>query len=231
MKKVFIIHGWTYNLEKWDEVTKSLKKLGIDPILLKVPGLTGPSKKVWDIDGYVEWLDLKLKGEDKPIVIGHSNGGRIALSFVQKHPGKLGQLILIDSAGVAHNELIPSTKLKSLKVISKAGKGLSHVPVVKKSFYKLIGAQDYLNAPQNMKLTMRNMLSADKNIDLSKLSIPTTIIWGRNDTITPLKDGNKLHAGITGSDLHVIDDARHAPFYNHADEVAKIIASAVGANR
>ncbi len=228
MKKIFIIHGWTYNLDKWANVTVSLKSRGLEPVFLKVPGLTEPSDKVWDIDGYINWLDTQIGSEPKPIVIGHSNGGRIALCFAQKHPGRLGQLILIDSAGIAHNERRSVVKLNVLKVLSKVGKVFAYVPVVRKAFYRLIGAQDYLNAPPNMKLTMRNMLAVDQNIDLGAVKLPVTIIWGRDDEITPLTDGQKMQAAIAGSTLHIVDGARHAPFFTSPDEVAKIIATVVG---
>lgn len=229
MKQVFIIHGWTYSLDKWTDISGQLKAGGIDPILLKVPGLTEPSGKVWDIDGYIDWLDTQLKGAENPILIGHSNGGRIALSYIQKHPGRIKQLVLIDSAGLPHDEFIPRARLRTLRFISRAGKLFGRVPIVKRVFYKLIGASDYNNAPENMKLTMRNMLAADRLIDYSRIKLPVTIIWGRDDSITPLKDGRKLHDLIKDSELHVIDGARHAPQATHSEEVAAIIIKTAGA--
>jgi pimeloyl-ACP methyl ester carboxylesterase len=225
MNQIFVIHGWTYSLDKWTDINKVLEKRGVKVNLLRVPGLTEPSDKVWDIEGYIKWLDGKLQGVTKPVVVGHSNGGRIALAYSQKYPNKLGKLILIDSAGVAHNDFIPRTKLKILRVISKIGKVFSYIPMVKKVFYKLIGAQDYLNAPPNMKKTMGNMLRADQTINLSSITVPTTIIWGKQDAITPLKDGLKIESSVKGSKLFVIDDARHGPFINHPDEVADIIVN------
>jgi len=227
MKKIYIVHGWTYSLDFWKPITSYFKEKDIEPIFLKVPGLTEPSDEVWDIDSYVDWLNDKLKNETKPILVGHSNGGRIAMSFVQKYPDKLSKLILIDSAGVAHTEFLPKLKLKILKVISKIGRVFTIIPGVKKLFYKLIGAQDYLNAPPNMKKTMANMLAADKNINPRNISVPTTIIWGKNDLITPLKDGQKLFSLIPESTIHIIDDARHSPFANHPEEVADIIERVV----
>jgi len=222
-KQVFVIHGWTYSLDKWADVTAALKKRGIDVVLLKVPGLTSPSTKTWDIAGYVDWLNKQLKHTEKPIVIGHSNGGRIALAFTQKFPDKIHKLILIDSAGVAHNKLVPRAKLKVLRGVSKAGKALSRVPPVKKAFYKIIGAQDYLNAPPNMKRTMQNMLQADQTMNFQAVRVPTTIIWGRDDAITPIKDGRKLEKSIANAKLFTVDNARHAPFFSHPDEVADLI--------
>jgi pimeloyl-ACP methyl ester carboxylesterase len=227
MKKVYIIHGWTYSLDKWTKLVDLLRQHDIQPELLRVPGLTEPSDKVWDIDGYIDWLNGKLKGETHPIVIGHSNGGRIALSYAQKYPDRLGQLILIDSAGLAHNDLLPRAKLATLRTMSKVGKPLAKVPIVKKGVYKIIGAQDYRKAPPNMKLTMQNMLKADSLIDLSKIKLPVTLIWGRDDTTTPLKDGQTMHTLLAGSSLHIIDDARHAPQATHAQQLAAIIMKAI----
>jgi pimeloyl-ACP methyl ester carboxylesterase len=227
VKQVYIVHGWTYSLDKWQAVCQELLGQGIEPIMLKVPGLTEPSDKVWDIDGYVDWLDKKLSNVSLPIVVGHSNGGRIALSYAQKYPSKLGKLILIDSAGIPNNEKKALFKLEVLKYLSKLGKIFSYIPPVKKLFYKLIGAQDYNNAPPNMKKTMQNMLHADQLLELATIKLPVTLIWGRDDGQTPLADGQKMHEFISGSTLHIIDDARHAPFFNHPAEVAGIIRDAV----
>jgi pimeloyl-ACP methyl ester carboxylesterase len=226
-KTLFIIHGWAYSLDKWTDICIALRARGIEPVLLKVPGLTEPSTEVWDIQGYQAWLDGKLKGHDKPVVLGHSNGGRIALSYAQKYPGRLGQLILVDSAGVAHEETKKRLKLQILKVIAKAGKIFGKIPVIKKIFYKLIGAQDYMNAPPNMRITMQNMLAADKTIDLSAIQLPLTIIWGQDDAITPLGDGQKINRSIKGSDLHIIIGGRHSPQATHPEQVADIIAKAL----
>jgi pimeloyl-ACP methyl ester carboxylesterase len=226
-QKLFIIHGWTYDLDKWTGVCQVLKEQGFEPVQLKVPGLTTPSDTVWDIDGYVDWLDTELRQEADPIVIGHSNGGRIALSYVQRHPGRLKQLILIDSAGVPHAQVKSRAKLKLLRTMAAIAKPFIRTPALKRFFYKVIRAQDYFNAPPNMKLTMQNMLAADATIDLSAIKVPVTIIWGRDDAITPLADGQRLAAGIKGSKLQIIDEARHSPFANHPDEVAAIISKTV----
>ncbi len=227
-QKVFVVHGWSYNLDKWQKIVPLLKAQGVEPILLRVPGLTEPSDKVWTIDEYIDWLQNKLEGEDSPIVIGHSNGGRIALALLQKYPDRFKQLILIDSAGLPHNTVVGNTKLNTLKVIAKAGKPLAKIPVVNKAFYKLIGAQDYRQAPPNMRATMQNMLNADPTIDLTKITVPVTMIWGSDDTITPLKDGRAMHKLIKGSELHIVNGGRHAPQDTHAQQVADIIKTAVG---
>lgn len=226
--KLFIIHGWTYNLDKWSVITDLLTKEGFRPVLLQVPGLTKASDKVWDIDGYVRWLGDQLSGEEHPIVIGHSNGGRIALSFAQKYPTRLSRLILLDSAGIPNDHyLTAKLKLKTLRGLSKVGKPVKKIPGVRRVFYKIIGAQDYEQAPLNMKKTMQNMLEADRLINLKHIKTPTTLIWGRNDKQTPLKDGRLMQRKIKGAKLFVIDGAKHGPQATHPQKVTQIIAKAL----
>ncbi len=227
MKKVFIVHGWTYSLGLWTELNQALQNRGIEPIQLQVPGLTAASNTSWDIEGYIDWLQAALKSETKPVVIGHSNGGRIALAFDQKHPGVIDQLILIDSAGIANQSTRRQAKLRTLKVMTTVGKPLAKVKPLRRVFYKLIGARDYLEASPTMRRTMQNMLTADKHMDFSKNTAKVIMIWGRNDTITPLSDGQKLRALLHDPPLHIIDNARHAPFSTHPEAVADIIANAI----
>lgn len=222
--KLFIIHGWTYSLDKWSVIVDLLEKEGFTPVQLRVPGLTAPSKKVWDIDSYVAWLSECLSGEEHPVVIGHSNGGRIALSFAQKYPNRLSRLILIDSAGIPNDHyLTAKLKLKTLRTISRFGQPVKKVPGVRKVFYKLIGAHDYEQAPPNMKKTMQNMLEADKLIHLKHIKTPVTLIWGRNDSQTSLRDGRLMQRKIKGAKLFVIDGARHAPMATHPQKVSQLI--------
>lgn len=223
MSRVYLVHGWAYNLDKYQELIKLLNHRGIEVEVLNVPGLTQPSSKVWNIEEYADWLNDKLKKDQNPIVIGHSNGGRITLKYINMHPGHISKLVLIDSAGVFDDSKTKSLKLSIYKSLAKLGKPLKSIPYVRQVFYKLIGATDYYKAKPNMKKTMQNMLSADKNIDLNNIKTPTEIIWGREDKLTPLSDAYKLKKAIPGSVLTVIDDARHSPHANHPQEVANVI--------
>ncbi len=227
MKKVYVVHGWTYSLDKWQPIIPLLADKGIELVLLKVPGLTTPSDKVWDITGYMDWFNDQIKGVKAPVVLGHSNGGRIVLNYLTKHPDRLGSLILLDAAGVVHDEARSKTKLGILRAVSMVGKPLSKIPIVKKVFYRLIGANDYYQAPENMKKTMQNMLAANKMIDYSKITLPTTLIWGEHDQQTPLSDAHYMRDHIVGSTLHVVAEGRHAPMFTHPEEVAQLIVEAV----
>lgn len=224
MKKIYILHGWTYSLDKWRETEDLLKKNGFNPIFLKVPGLTDKSPKVWTIDMYTSWLDAELKKDAEPVILlGHSNGGRIALNYVVSNPDKVKQLVLIDSAGVYHNDFSIRVKRKVFKIVSKLGKPLKEVPILRKVIYKLARESDYRDAPLNMRRTMANMIESDKKLDVAKVSASTLIIWGQQDTTTPISDAKALNIAIKNSTLHIIDGARHVPYYTHSQELVDIL--------
>lgn len=227
MKNIYILHGWTYSTEKWQEFAKLMKANGFAPILLEIPGLTKKTDKVWVLDDYVEWLRETLGGE-KAILAGHSNGGRIALAFAAKYPDGIKRLILIDSAGIYHNELPIRLKRLVFGTAAKLGKKIFSSEKMRALLYKTSGESDYKNADKQTRQTMMNMISSDLTLELSKIRVQTLIIWGENDKITPLSDGRLMQQLIKNSKLIIIQGARHSPQFTNTDEVCNIILQEIG---
>ena len=224
MKKIIILHGWTKNLDKWNELIGALEKEGVNIDLLKIPGLTGSLEKVWKLVDYVNWLKNIVDKEKREVILtGHSNGGRIALAFTNLFPEKVEKLILIDSAGIYHNELPLKIKRAVFKTIAKIGKKLTSSKFLENLLYKIARESDYKNADDNVKQTMINLVSTDLKPILSQIQTPTLIIWGREDKITPLSDGKLMHELIKDSKLQIIKDAHLSPQFTHPLVVADTI--------
>lgn len=223
MKKVFILHGWSYDTSKWTDFLNALKRYQLKPILLRIPGLTKKLETAWGISDYVQWLDHELKSEKEVVLIGHSNGGRIALNFILQHPNKVKKLFLIDSAGIYHNDLRVRFKRMLFSVLASIGKKITDSESKRKILYKLARENDYNMAPPIMRKTMQNLINDDLKNELEKIEVSTHIIWGRNDQTTPLKNGLLMHKKIKNSELHIIDNARHSPQFTHVEDVAKVI--------
>lgn len=222
MKKpvLYIIHGWTYTVAPWERTISLLEKQGFKVEMLHVPGLTTTSRKVWTIEEYVKWADRNLPAG--AVALGHSNGGRILLNLCCEKPDKLKHLILLDAAGVYE----ASTKRDLSRSVSKKLGFLKKVPGVAKVWHKLTGATDYARAPENMKKTLSNMLDSDKNLNLSLVTTPTSILWGEADTVTPPRQAEVMHAQISDSTLEIFPDWTHAPYISHPDQLAKAIIKA-----
>lgn len=221
MADLYIIHGWTYTVEPWRETFKILRDNGISVKILNVPGLTEESKKVFTIDDYVKWANQNIP--DGAIALGHSNGGRILLNLCSRKPEKLKHLILLDAAGIYE----PSTKKKIVEKLAKIGKPLKKIPLVDKAFHKLTGSTDYSKAPENMKQTLANMLASDKDLDLSKVTTPTFILWGKKDTTTPPRQATKMYEGLPNAELKFYANWTHAPYISNPDELARAITTLI----
>lgn len=226
MKKVIILHGWTKTLDKWQPLLDALKTKGVNADLPKIPGLTGNLNEVWKLSDYVQWLkNITDKEKDKVVLIGHSNGGKIALAFTNKYPEKVEKLILINSSGIYHDELLLKIKRTIFKTLAKVGKRLTSSKLMKNLLYKLARESDYKDLDNKARQTMINLLNSDKNLNISQISVPTLIIWGENDKTTPLSDGLLMNSLIKNSKMKIIKDARHSPQFTHPNEVADLIVN------
>ena len=214
---LYIIHGWTYTVEPWATTLSLLDKAGIKVKMLHVPGLTSPSRKVYTIEDYTKWTDSEIP--DGAVALGHSNGGRILLNLCAKKPGKLSRLVLLDSAGIYEMTF----RKRMVRMLAKVGRPLKRVPLVGKIFHRLTGTTDYAKAPENMKRTLENMLSSDKDLDLTRVTTPTIILWGEKDTGTPPRQAEKMRELLPNAKLKLYKDWTHAPYIADPEGLAKAI--------
>ncbi|MEK7571307.1 MAG: alpha/beta hydrolase [Patescibacteria group bacterium] len=222
--KIFVLHGWAYSTEKWQPFLTLLKKQGIEPVMLQIPGLTAPLEEVWTLDNYVSWLKKSVEKEKgKVILLGHSNGGRIAISFAAKYPEKVAQLVLIDSAGLYHKELLLQIKRAVFQTIAKIGRKLHKSDHLRYLLYRFARENDYYRANPAVRKTMHNLIKVDLSPLLPQIVIPTLIIWGQDDKVTPVIDGERMQALLPNARLHIVNGAHHSPQFTHEKEVAAII--------
>jgi len=218
---LYIIHGWTYTIEPWAKTLAILRENGLKVKMLKVPGLTEESKKVFTIRDYVKWADENIP--DGAIALGHSNGGRILMNLCAKKPEKLKYLILLDSAGVYE----PSRKKQIVEKLAKIGRPLKKIPLVDKAFHRLTGSTDYSRAPENMKKTLVNMIESDKNLDFKVISTRTFILWGKKDTTTPPRQAIKIYESLPNAELKFYATWTHAPYISSPEELARALTTLI----
>lgn len=225
--RLIILHGWAYQTDRWQALLQTLQAQGLEPEFPHIPVLTEQTDHAWTVNDYMTWLE-RLIGKDKVILVGHSNGGRLSLNFAGRHPGQIERLILIDSAGIPRTELAARIKRGIFWTLAKLGKPLAQVMFLRRLLYKMARAKDYLEADPISRETMTNLLKSDYALNLSAVTVPTTIIWGKDDGMTPLKDAYTLAKQLPHAQPPVvISNARHSPQFTHTDQVAKIIVRAV----
>ena len=218
MADLYIVHGWTYTVEPWKSTVEILRDKGFSIKMLRVPGLTEPSNKEYSIEDYVKWADREIP--DGAIALGHSNGGRILLNLCAKKPDKLKYLILLDAAGIYE----PSARKRMVEKVAKIGKPLKKIPVVDKAFHRLTGSTDYSRAPENMKVTLANMLESDKDLDFNRITTRTFILWGKKDTTTPPRQGTMMYEKLPNAELKFYANWTHAPYISDPEGLARALS-------
>ncbi len=225
--KIYLLHGWAINSansQKWESLQNSLKKQGINSQFLPIPGLSTAHDQVWGLNDYVNWLTNELPQHQPIILLGHSFGGQLAIRFTAKNPHLVDKLILIDSAGIKNNKLLPFLKRKIFLCLAKIGKFIFKAPIFKKLLYKLAREQDYYTAPKNMRQTMAQIINDSVTPNLTKITCPVLIIWGKKDKVTPLWMGHEFAKKIKNSQLKTVEQARHSPQFTHCKKVSKLIS-------
>ncbi len=104
-KDVILLHGMKFQAATWQELgtLEKLAAAGYHALALDMPGFGGTPACEKDQDKVL--AEFITQGElDRPVLIGPSMGGRIALEFALNHPGILGGLILVGAVGVEENK-------------------------------------------------------------------------------------------------------------------------------
>jgi pimeloyl-ACP methyl ester carboxylesterase len=161
---------------------------------------------------------------DGAVALGHSNGGRILLNLCAKKPEKLKYLILLDAAGIYE----PSARKRMVERVAKIGKPLKKIKVVDKVFHRVTGSTDYSRAPENMKKTLANMIESDKDLDFSKVTTKTFILWGKKDTTTPPRQATLMYERLPNAELKFYANWTHAPYISDPEGLARALTTLVG---
>jgi len=133
--RVYILHGWTYDLARWELFLKSLRSKDIQTHLLHIPGLTSSLKNIWTLDGYAKWLKKKLNKDNKNVLLGHSFGGQIAIRCTAKYPKNVYKLILISSSGIRDKSFLTRLKRSAFFILAKIGRLFTNNEGLRKIIY------------------------------------------------------------------------------------------------
>jgi pimeloyl-ACP methyl ester carboxylesterase len=227
-KLVLLLHGWGDSAAGLSGLQKALAPK-FQVVALDLPGFgsTEAPKGVWGLDDYANFVAHFLTKVDfKPphVLVGHSNGGAIALRGLGKGELSADKLVLLASAGIRGTY---KGRVKVLRYITKFGKALT-MPLPKsikaklrRKVYKTVGS-DMLVA-EDLQETFKKVVTDDVRADAARLTLPTLLIYGEDDEATPLWFGQILHELIPGSTLEVLPDAGHFVHLDRPAEVTKAI--------
>jgi pimeloyl-ACP methyl ester carboxylesterase len=227
-KTVVIVPGWADTVAGWRSFADELAKK-YDVIVLDLPGFGGSEmpKEPWGLDDYAKFVAAFLKKlEVKPYaILGHSNGGAIAMRGLCAEILQAEKLLLFASAGIRNQA---KGRNRAFKIVAKTGKVLAK-PLpdktqrkLRQKLYKTAGS-DMLVAG-HMQETFKKIVSHDVADDACHLRLPTLLIYGENDQDTPVRYGETLYELIDNSTLEILPGAGH---FVHHDREADVLKAAL----
>ena len=209
-KDILLLHGWGQNIEMMKPVGDNFSNR-CRITILDFPGFgeSDEPKEEWTLSDYSDMLEkfIKKVGIVKPIIIGHSFGGRVAIKYSSNHP--IEKLILFGSPCVRSQ--------KELSLFVKMLKGIKKLPGMNKLgeyMKKYIGSRDYKAASPIMRQTLVNVVNEDLSERAKEIEEPTLLIWGEYDEEAPVEDARLLEGLLMDAALIVLPGTHYAYLEN-----------------
>jgi 2-hydroxy-6-oxonona-2,4-dienedioate hydrolase len=184
-------------------------------------GFGGSDKPLIDyrITTLVEFLHgfLDAVGLERPDLLGHALGARVASLYALEHPGRVGRLVLLSGAGYRPALDDETARALAFATIADARRALllayaDDHRATDAAAERLFVARMRGGSAFAVSRLVASFESGDGFADdLSPIEAPTLIAWGRDDAIAPLSQGEKAHRQIKGSRLVIFDHCGHLP--------------------
>lgn len=223
-KPIIFIHGFPFNRSMWEPQVKALPK-GFRAITVDIRGHgesevgDGQYSIEFFVDDLIALLDhLKI---DKAILCGLSMGGYIALRTIERHPERVRALVLSDTRSEADSnegKIKRATSIKSVKTDGVkqfadtfvkavfAAHTFEHAPHVIENIRKIIES----TSPLSISGTLLALAArTDTTSYLQSIKVPTLILVGEHDILTPPSASEAMHQKISHSTFYIIPNAAH----------------------
>jgi pimeloyl-ACP methyl ester carboxylesterase len=226
-KLVLMLHGWADSYAGLSGLGKSLE--GYKVLAVDLPGFGGTQapKTAWNLDDYARFTTAlldKLKLGQPYAVIGHSNGGALAIRAVSLGLLKPRKLVLLAAAGIRTNH---AGKRLLLNALAKTGNVATRwMPeryrlALRKALYGAAGS-DMMVKPE-LAGTFKKTVRQDVQSDAATLDMPVLLIYAADDDQVPIADGKRYHSLMKGSKLEIVQGAGHFVHLDRPGETQRFI--------
>lgn len=218
---LLLLHGLMGALSNWDKVIEDFSPhyrviipiLPIYDLPLLTTGVKSLAKYVHKFVKYKRLTDITL--------LGNSLGGHVALIYVLSHPTLVKAMVLTGSSGLYENAFGGSfPKRENYEFVKEKVEYTFYDPKTATKelvddVYRIINDR---HSVIRILAMAKSAIRHNMNKDLHKIHIPVSLIWGRNDKITPPEVAVEFNQLLPDSELHWIDQCGHAPMMEQPEE-------------
>jgi len=208
---ILFVHGWGGTIESLSPLARMFSDY--EATVLDLPGfgksdLPDPSWGVQEYGDLVAQFCLQLH-LNKILYFGHSFGGSLGIYLAATKPDLIEKLVLCNSA---------------FKRTSTQNSGQGRWPLppfLKRLYYRIFYPNSDSMKYPHLESNFRKIITQDISRLLSKIKVPTLILWGSADKDTPAPMANELHEKIGGSTLKMFEGFAHGLPLKYPDLVYK----------
>ena len=193
--------------------------------------LKNPSDFRWDLTGMTGAVGsfMDAVGVERADLAGNSWSGGWALAFAQRHPERVGRLVLLDSSGLDVRDPLEWEVLKYPVV----GELLTNLFTTKATvrdaaenslFHKALVNREFVNewwAPMTFRDNLRSNYLLERGLDwgetqraMARTRTPTLVLWGKEDNVLPAWQAKRFGELLPNSEVRVLDGCGHALEYD-----------------
>ena len=224
---VLVLHGWGASIETVYPMVTGLA-LAATVYALDLPGF-GESElppQPWGVEEYQAFVaafmdELEI---ECPTIVGHSNGGRIAIRMAATEPARAARLVLVDAAGIRPKRTLGWYRRVGMAKIGKYAARFLGRPGqrLRSLLVGRAGSADYLAAGA-MQPTLVKLVNADLRPFMPEVKVPTLLVWGSEDSDTPMTAGQEMERLIPDAGLVVLEGAGHYSYLDQPGRFARIV--------
>jgi len=224
---LLLLHGLMGALSNWQQVIEQFSKeyrviipmLPIYDLPLLTTGVKSLSKYVHKFITYKKLTNVTL--------LGNSLGGHVALIYTLSHPAFVKALVLTGSSGLYENAFggtFPRREnyefVKEKVQYTFYDPAVATKPLVDEVFATVNDRHRVIRILAMAKSAIRHNMAGD----VHKIRVPTLLVWGRNDKITPPEVAEEFNRLIPNAELHWIDQCGHAPMMERPEEFNELLS-------
>jgi pimeloyl-ACP methyl ester carboxylesterase len=223
---LMLLHGLFGALSNWEGVVNRfsgnfrvvIPMLPIYEMPVREAGLEGLRKFVEDFVAFKKLEDITI--------MGNSLGGHVALVYTLKNPHKVKKLILTGSSGLFEDSMGGSYPkrgnyqyIKERVAYTFFNPEVATRELVDEVFETTNSIPKCMRIVAIAKSAQRNNLADE----IPNITVPTLLVWGLNDTITPPMVAHEFNRLIPRSSLKFIDKCCHAPMMEHPEKFNELV--------
>ena len=220
-KTILLLHGWGGKCESFLPLIRDLKGTA-RLAAVDFPGHARSPEppEAWSVTEYTQliyaFIEEVLGG--RVSIAAHSFGCRVSILLAAEHPECVDRMVLTGAAGIRpvqteekKKKASAYQKLKGLcdNAVTRKVLGDKAVDGLREMLIRKYGSADYKALSPNMRATFNRVVTQDLTPYLKDVKSSVLLVWGRDDTETPLWMGEKMEKEMNDAGLVVLDGTGH----------------------